>query len=120
MTICSPPRSMPGLPRSWPPDWTSGFCGSSPNPSALVALGPLLQRPQVAIRILEPGVLDALDVLDLAHIGSSGGEGAASLVDVPHDEVQPLDRSRFHVGDGTHARSEDDRARGAGRCELHD
>ena len=88
--------------------------------SSFVARRPLLQRPEIAVWIAEPRVLDAPDVLDLAQLGAAMNERLAGFLDVAYNEMQPLDAARLHLSDWTHTGAEDDGASRAGRRELHD
>jgi len=69
----------------------------------------LLERPGVAIRISEEGVLDSAEISDLADLNPSPGELLARGRKVGHDEVKVLDaRSSTGVA---HPDPEHDRAR---------
>ena len=78
----------------------------------------LLDCPAVAVRILEEHEEDAgAELADVARIDAALDELRARGVNVGDDEVQPLHRARRRLDD---AGAEADRARGAGRRELHD
>jgi hypothetical protein len=69
----------------------------------------LLERPGVAVRISEEGVLDSAEISDLADLDPSPGELSASGRYVGHDEVKVLD-ARSSTGIA-HPGPEHDRAR---------
>src|SRR5215203_5996210 len=91
------------------------ICRAPAGPYSRV--GQLLQGPAVAVRVLEGGVQDPPEILDLADVHPAVGELGARRVDVRDDQVQALDGARRRVDDpGPYC----DRAGRAGRRQLHD
>src|SRR5208283_1503265 len=59
----------------------------------LVAGGPLLQSPQVAVRIAEIGVEDPAHVVDVAQPDAARRQSGAGRSHVRHDQMDALDRT---------------------------
>ncbi len=55
-----------------------------------------LQEPCVAIGITEVDILDAPQIVHLAHLNTPVRKRLAALLYVGHDPVQPLDCSKLH------------------------
>src|SRR5690606_433405 len=81
----------------------------------------LLQEPRVAIRVAEPGILDASWIGDyLADLAATRAERLPHLPNVRHNQEQPPDRARLHRVKLLHACADDNRAARPRRRELHD
>src|SRR5215203_651260 len=91
------------------------ICRAPAGPYSRV--GQLLQGPAVAVRVLEGGVQDPPEILDLADVHPALGELGTRRVDVRDDQVQPLDGARLSVHDPGPYRDRAGRPRGR---ELHD
>src|SRR6202034_1611869 len=87
---------------------------------ALVSDRPLQQGPHVAVWVSEIRVEDTAHVVDVTRIDATLGQCSPGRGHVLDNEMKALDRTRNHVRDWAHPRTEDDRAARPRWSELHD